>query len=70
MKIILEGKWIVLAEMKFLNQYNNNLLTFNYSALKPETQVKKAKTDAKILEKRAADKAARKVVCIHDSKGN
>lgn len=40
-----------------------NLVTNIGSALKPETHVKKSKADAKTLEKRAADKAARKTVC-------
>jgi hypothetical protein len=40
-----------------------NLLLTIGSALKPETHVKKSKADAKTLEKRAADKAARKTVC-------
>ncbi|WPK25558.1 hypothetical protein PUMCH_002878 [Australozyma saopauloensis] len=34
------------------------------STLKPETQIKKGKTDQKTIEKRAADKAVRQAVCI------
>lgn len=45
-------------------QNTNNLS----STLKPETLIKKNKTDEKVLKQRAADKAARKAVCIikHD----
>lgn len=36
----------------------------NFSTLKPETHVKKAKADQKTNEQRAAEKKARQAVCI------
>lgn len=40
-----------------------SILTLS-STLKPETLIKKNRTDEKVLKQRAADKATRKVVCI------
>ncbi|KAL6021782.1 60S ribosomal protein L7 [Candidozyma auris] len=47
------------SSIRPLSYYMPHLM-LTFSTLKPETQIKKTKTDAKVLEKRAADKAARK----------